>query len=149
MTGLTPISQNTHQTGYNKPYAYKDKNPPQANQRGYKRGFRGLQRDIREFYFYCRQDQTKRAGTILKSRGLKQETLDRFLLFSVKDYQATDKHLKSKFSTDELSKGGHSGRKGQFDILQAQNNNTFFAGRQDYIFTGQAIRPRATKVFTP
>ena len=112
MTGLTPMSQNTHQTGYNKPYAYKDvKTPPQATREAINEDIGAYSEIYEEFYFYC-IGLDQESGDYLKSRGLKQETLDRFLLFSVKDYQATDKHLKSKFSTDELSKAGIVGEKG-------------------------------------
>jgi len=113
MTGLTPISHQTGYKGQNKPYKatstpYKaEMRQPEAHSEDL-----GACSDIyEEFYFYC-IGLDQESGDYLKSRGLKQETLDRFLLFSVKDYQATDKHLKSKFSTDELSKAGIVGEKG-------------------------------------
>lgn len=109
MAGLTPTS---HQTGYKR---YKDTSTP------YKAGIRqteahsedlGAYSDIyEEFYSYC-IGLDQESEQYLKGRGLKQEILDRFLLFSVKDYQATNKHLKSKFSLDELSKAGIIGEKG-------------------------------------
>lgn len=111
MIALTPISQNTHQTGYNKPYAYKKTPPQQATREAINEDIGAYSDIYEEFYLYC-IGLDQEGGDYLKSRGLKQETLDRFLLFSVKDYQATDKHLKAKFSTDELSKAGIIGDKG-------------------------------------
>lgn len=46
------------------------------------------------------------------SRGLTDETLNRFLICSVKDYQKADQHLKSKFSKEELRQAGVIGEKG-------------------------------------
>lgn len=113
MTGLTPISHQTGYKGQSKPYKatstpYKAEiRQPEAHSEDL-----GAYSEIyEEFYFYC-IGLDQESGDYLKSRGLKQETLDRFLLFSVKDYQATDKHLKAKFSTDELSKAGIIGDKG-------------------------------------
>jgi len=40
------------------------------------------------------------------SRGLTDETINKFLLFSIKDYPKTNKHLKERFSEDELQKAG-------------------------------------------
>lgn len=109
MTGLTPIS---HQTGYNTPYAYREaKTPPEATREAHSEDLGACSEIYEEFYFYC-IGLDQESEKFLTGRGLTQETLDRFLLFSVKDYQATDKHLKEKFSTDELSKAGIVGEKG-------------------------------------
>jgi len=109
IAGLTPIS---HQTGFNKSYAYKDiKTPPQATREAINEDI-GAYSDIYEEFYFFNTGLDQESGDYLKSRGLKQETLDRFLLFSVKDYQATDKYLKSKFSLDELSKAGIVGENG-------------------------------------
>jgi len=112
MTGLTSIN---HQTGKGQSKPYKVTNTP------YKAGIKppeahsedvGVYSDIyEEFCFVC-AGLDKASGQYLKNRGLTDETLNRFLLFSVKDYQATDKHLKSKFSLDELQKAGIVGEKG-------------------------------------
>jgi len=40
------------------------------------------------------------------SRGLTDETIDKFLLFSISDYPKINKHLKDRFSKDELQKAG-------------------------------------------
>lgn len=40
------------------------------------------------------------------SRGLTNETIDKFLLFSISDYPKINKHLKERFSGDELQKAG-------------------------------------------
>jgi len=109
MTGLTPMS---HQTGYNKPYAYKDvKTPPQATREAINEDTGAYSDIYEEFYFYC-AGLDQESEQYLKGRGLTDKTLNRFLLFSVKDYQATDKHLKDKFSTDELQRAGIMGEKG-------------------------------------
>ena len=57
------------------------------------------------FYCYC-IGLDKESETYLKGRGLTDETIDRFLVFSVKDYEATDKYLKSEFSLSELRSAG-------------------------------------------
>jgi len=120
MTGLSPKSQNTHQTGYNKPYAYKDvKNPSQATREAINEDLGAYSDIYEELYLYCTGGLEndcpaldKESNSFLKDRGLKQETLDRFLLFSIKDYQATDKHLKEKFGTKKLSEAGIIGENG-------------------------------------
>ena len=106
MAGLTPMS---HQTAKIKPYGYKT--PPEATREAINANTGAYSEIYEEFYFYC-IGLDQESETYLKGRGLKQETLDRFLLCSVKDYQATDKHLKSKFSLDELQKAGIAGEKG-------------------------------------
>jgi len=113
MTGLTPISHQMGYKGQSKPYKatstpYKaDIRQPEAHSEDL-----GAYSDIyEEFCFVC-AGLDQESNNFLKGRGLEQETLDRFLLFSVKDYQATDKHLKSKFSTDELQKAGLLSEKG-------------------------------------
>jgi len=109
MTGLTPMS---HQTGYNKPYAYKDvKTPPQATREAINEDTGAYSDIYEELNFYC-AGLDQESEQYLKGRGLTDRTLNRFLLFSVKDYQATDKHLKDKFSTDELQRAGIMGEKG-------------------------------------
>jgi len=106
MTGLTPIS---HQTGYkatSTPYK-ADIKPPEPPSEPL-----GAYSDIyEELCFYC-AGLDQESEQYLKGRGLTEETLDRFLLCSVKDYQATDKHLKDKFSKDELQRAGVIGEKG-------------------------------------
>jgi len=46
------------------------------------------------------------------SRGLTDETIGKFKLFSIKDYEATNSHLKSKFTTKELETAGVISSKG-------------------------------------
>lgn len=41
-----------------------------------------------------------------QSRGLTDETISKFLLFSISDYPKINKHLKERFSEDELQKAG-------------------------------------------
>lgn len=48
----------------------------------------------------------------LLGRGLTKDTLAQFLLFSVRDYQQADQHLKGKFSRGELQRAGVLSEKG-------------------------------------
>lgn len=106
MTGLTPMSHQTAYKATSTPYKANIK-PPEPTSEPL-----GAYSDIyEELYFYC-VGLDQESEQYLKGRGLTEEILNRFLLFSVKDYQATDKHLKAKFSTDELSKAGIIGNKG-------------------------------------
>lgn len=106
MVGLTPQSHQTHQRGYNKPYAYKDvKTPPEATGEA-TNGNLGAYSDIYEELCLVCGGLDQESEAYLKGRGLTQETLNRFLLFSVSDYQKADKHLKGKFSRDELQRAG-------------------------------------------
>ena len=106
MTGLTPMSHQTAYKATSTPYKAEIRQPEAHSEPA------GAYSEIyEEFYFYC-IGLDQESGDYLKGRGLKQETLDRFLLFSVKDYQATDKHLKEKFSKDELQRAGVIGEKG-------------------------------------
>jgi len=102
MTGLTPISQQTTSTPYKA--NIRPPEPPSEPLEAYS--------DIyEELCFYC-AGLDQESEQYLKGRGLTEETLDRFLLCSVKNYQATDKHLKDKFSKDELQRAGVIGEKG-------------------------------------
>ena len=110
MAGLTPMSHQTHQTGCFKPFTHKEaKAPPQAA-----REPTGACSDIyEELCFICGGlDQESRAYLTGTTRGLTEDTLNRFLLFSVSDYQKINQHLKARFSTDELSKAGIMGERG-------------------------------------
>lgn len=115
MVGLTPQSRQTSYKGQNKPsYAHKEtKNPARATQ-GAKNELAGAYSNIyEELLFVCGElDQESKAYLTGATRRLTDDTLNRFLLFSVKDYPATDKHLKGKFSKDELQRAGVIGEKG-------------------------------------
>ena len=113
MAGLTPMSHQTGYKGQGKPYnkastlykAYNGQSEADSEDLG-------VYSDIyEEFYFYCK-GLDQESEQYLKGRGLTDEALNRFLLFSVKDYQATDKYLKNKFNLDELQKAGIVGEKG-------------------------------------
>lgn len=108
MAGLTPISHQTHQTGYNKPYAYKDvKTPPEATREAINEPTGAYSDIYEELCFICGGlDQESRAYLTGATRGLTEDTLNRFLLFSVSDYQKINQHLKGKFSRDELQGAG-------------------------------------------
>jgi DNA primase len=106
MIGLTPMSHQTAYKATSTPYKAEIRQPEPPSEP------LGAYSDIyEELYFYC-IGLDQEGGQYLKGRGLAQETLDRFLLFSVKDYQATDKHLKDKFSKDQLQRAGVIGEKG-------------------------------------
>jgi DNA primase len=53
-------------------------------------------------------------------RGLTRETIERFNLFSIKDYKAADSHLKNTFSLELLKQAG---------ILSEKNNLIFYKHR--------------------
>lgn len=112
LADMTGLSTTSHQRGYNKLYAYKDVETPLQATRGVINEDIGAYSDVYEELCFICGGLDQESEDYLKSRGLKQETLDHFLLFSVKDYQATDKHLKNKFSLDELQRAGIMGEKG-------------------------------------
>lgn len=58
-----------------------------------------------EFYSVC-GGLDKESKEYLVGRGLKQEAIERFLLFSVSDYKKVDRHLKDRFSVEELRLAG-------------------------------------------
>ncbi|OQX71067.1 hypothetical protein B6D52_02720 [Candidatus Parcubacteria bacterium 4484_255] len=111
MTGLTPIGYKRQ----NKPY--KATSTPYKAEIGQSEAYSedlGAYSDIyEELCFICGElDQESRAYLTGKTRGLTEDTLNRFLLFSVSDYQKINQHLKAKFSIDKLSKAGIIGDKG-------------------------------------
>jgi len=145
MTGLAPISQNTHQTGWSKPYAYKDvKTPPQATREAINEDTGAYSDIYEEFHFYC-IGLDQESEQYLKGRGLTDDTLNRFLLFSVKDYQATDKHLKEKFSTDELSKAGIIGEKGNLIFYKHRIIIPFLQDGRIIFLQGRRLDPEQPK----
>jgi len=106
MTGLTPMSHQTSYKATSTPHKADIRRPEPPSED------LGTYSDIyEELNFYC-AGLDQESEQYLKGRGLTDKTLNRFLLFSVKDYQATDKHLKDKFSTDELQRAGIMGEKG-------------------------------------
>jgi len=111
MVGLTYIAQKTQ---------YKAQEGVQINKGVLNTTTRINNEDIgdysyifEELYRYC-EGLDQESEEYLKSRGLKEKTIERFKLFSVKDYQETDKYLKSKFSIEELNKAGLLSEKGSF-----------------------------------
>jgi len=59
------------------------------------------------FRGYCGELDTPSLAYLTgKDRRLTAETIKRFKLFSVKDYSATNKHLKDSFSLEQLSEAG-------------------------------------------
>lgn len=102
MAGLTPVSHQTHQRATSTPYKAEIRQPEAS------RKPTGAYSDIyEELCFICGGlDQESRAYLTGATRGLTEDTLSRFLLFSVSDYQKINQHLKGKFSRDELQKAG-------------------------------------------
>jgi len=139
MTGLTPIS---HQTGYkatSTPYK-ADIKPPEPPSEDL-----GAYSDIyEELNFYC-AGLDQESEQYLKDRGLTDETLNRFLLFSVKDYQATDKHLKEKFSKDELQRAGIIGEKGNLIFYKHKIVIPFLQDGRIIFLQGRRLDPEQPK----
>ena len=70
-----------------------------------------------DFYFYCIQPKPEtgldeESEDYLGKRGLTSRALSRFLLFSVWDYQKTDKYLKDTFKLDDLKRAGIVSKEG-------------------------------------
>jgi len=162
MTGLAPIS---HQMGYkatSTPYkadikppephsedlgAYSDKDvktPPQATREAINEDTGAYSDIYEEFHFYC-IGLDQESEQYLKGRGLTDDTLNRFLLFSVKDYQATDKHLKEKFSKDELSKAGIIGEKGNLIFYKHRIIIPFLQDGRIIFLQGRRLDPEQPK----
>jgi len=113
MAGLTPMSHISHQkscSAPNVPYTspYKPIMQPASSNE-----LSGAYSDIyEELMLACGGlDPESRAYLMGATRGLTEETLSRFSLFSIKDYQKINNHLKGKFSSDELRRAGVIGRK--------------------------------------
>ena len=102
MAGLTPISHQTHQRAPSTPYR------AEIRQLEAKRELTGAYSNIyEELCFICGGlDQESQAYLTGATRGLTEDTLNRFLLFSVNDYQKINQHLKAKFSRDGLQGAG-------------------------------------------
>jgi len=150
MAGLTPMSHQTHQTGYKPPDTYKDvKTLPEAT-RGAINGAinepSGVYSDIyEELYLICGGlDQESRAYLTGATRGLTEDTLNRFLLFSVSDYPKINQHLKDKFSQDELQRAGLINDEGNLIFYKhkilipflSEGRIVYLRGR--YLFKGNA-----------
>ena len=114
MAGLTPMSHISHQkscSAPNVPYTspYKPIMQPASSNEP-----TGACSDIyEELILACGGlDKESRAYLTGATRGLTEETLSRFSLFSIKDYQKINNHLKGKFNGGELQRAGVIGRKG-------------------------------------
>lgn len=102
MAGLTPISHQTHQRATSTPYRAEIRQPEAS-----RKPTRAYSDIYEELCFICGGlDQESRAYLTGATRGLTEDTLNRFLLFSVSDYQKINQHLKAKFSRDELQRAG-------------------------------------------
>jgi len=97
----------SHKTNYAEQYSH---NPPEATRKALNSDTGAYSYIYEELYSYC-IGLDQESEQYLKNRGLTEETISRFLLFSIKDYQATDRHLKSKFSIDQLQEAGILGEK--------------------------------------
>jgi len=111
MTGLTHTSNQTGYKGQNKgavgETVYKPYNAPEATRRAINDDLGAYSDIYEELCFMCGGlDQESRAYLTGQSRGLTDETIERFLLFSIKDYPKINQHLKAKFSRDELQGAG-------------------------------------------
>jgi len=111
MTGLTPISHQTHhraeiaQAGQETHHStiYKPFEPSEPASEPL-----GAYSDIYEELLKACEglDTESRDYLTGATRGLTDETISKFLLFSINDYPKINKHLKERFSEDELQKAG-------------------------------------------
>jgi DNA primase len=102
MTGLTPMRHQTHQRTTSTPYKAEIRQPEASREKT-----RAYSNIYEELCFICGGlDQESRAYLTGATRGLTEDTLNRFLLFSVSDYKKINQHLKDKFSRDELQGAG-------------------------------------------
>jgi DNA primase len=68
---------------------------------------------------YCGElDKTSLAYLTGATRGLTKETIKRFQLFSIKDYNATNKFMREKFSLEQLQHAGLYNEKGNLIFYQ-------------------------------
>lgn len=128
MTGLTPLSD---QPRY-KPYRDTQRviNEPAGD----------YNRIYEELVLACGGlDQESKAYLTGATRGLTEETLNRFLLCSVKDYQKTDKYLKAKFSKDELKQAGVIGEKGNLLFYKHKVIIPFISGGRITFLQGRRL----------
>jgi len=143
MAGLTPQnatkSYETSPIQQNPPYTtYEPKKPASEPV--------GAYRDIyEELYFACGGlDKESKDYLMGATRGLTEDTLNKFLLFSVSDYQKADQHLKARFSKDDLQKSGVIGEKGNLIFWKHKIIIPFLSGgrvvylRGRYFFKGDA-----------
>ena len=102
--GLQPAGQQTHRTAPSG--AFRVKNAPSEPADAYSDVYE-------ELATFCKGiDQESRGYLTGAARGLSDETISRFVPFSVADYQATDAHLKAKFDAEMLKRAGVMGEKG-------------------------------------
>ena len=140
MTGLTPMSHQTHQRATSTPYRAG------IRQSIASREITGAYSDIyEELCFICGGlDPESRAYLTGATRGLTEDTLNRFLLFSVSDYKKVNQHLKDKFSRDELQRAGVISDEGNLVFYKhkvlipflSEGRIVYLRGR--YLFNGNA-----------
>ena len=113
MAGLTPISHKKSYIAPNVPYTSNTSPYKSIMQPASPSEPTGAYSDIyEELMSACGGlDPESRVYLTGATRGLTEETLGRFSLFSVGDYQKINNHLKGKFSSDELRRAGVIGRK--------------------------------------
>lgn len=58
-----------------------------------------------ELYNFCKGIDQE-SENYLVNRGLKKETINKFNIFSIKDYKTTEEHLKSKYNIEQLKMAG-------------------------------------------
>lgn len=99
LTGIATTSHQISQPASSTPYKGQE---PQTPTREHTEAYSDV---YEELFIYC-GGLDKESRDYLTGRGLTEDTLAQFLLFSVSDYQQADKHLKGKFNQDELRKAG-------------------------------------------
>jgi len=149
MTGLTYIAQKTQYKAQEGVQNYKGvltttrtKNNEDIGDYSY---------IFEELYSYC-NGLDQESVDYLKNRGLKEKTIERFKLFSIKDYQETDKYLKSKFTIEELNKAGLLSEKGSFIFYKHKIIIPFYENNKIIFLQGRRLdqeQPKYLQISRP
>lgn len=89
------------------------------------------------------------AKTYLLGRGLTEETLTRFKLFSIRDYKTTSDTLKSEFSMEDLRRAGVVGEKDTFIFYKHRILVPFFEGEDVVFYQGRRVDNEQPKYLMP
>jgi len=103
MAGLSPASYKPSRS-----YDYRDAGPlPDVKPTTTEDDLDLYNRIYESFCLYCLDEPLDdESRSYLIGRGLSEDTLSKRFIFTLKDYQATDKHLKAEFKLDDLRKAG-------------------------------------------
>lgn len=108
---------------------------PRHQERADNGGLTGIYEALRD---YCGEPDTQSLAYLTgASRGLTKETITRFGLFSVKDYNATNKFLRGKFSLEQLQGAGLVSEAGNLIFYQHKIIIPFTAGGRIIFLQGR------------